>query len=97
MIEIQETISYRRWIRRIKDDKTIALINSRLSRVAIGNVGDVKNVGDTIWELRINYGPGYRIYFTWRGSEMIILLGGGDKDTQSKDIEKARKMAREVE
>jgi putative addiction module killer protein len=97
VIEIEETIGYKRWIRRIKDDKTVAIINSRLSRVALGNLGDAKSVGGKVWELRIDYGPGYRVYFTWRGKELIILLAGGDKTTQSQDISKAQKMAQEVE
>ena len=88
---------YKRWIRRIKDDKTIAVINSRLSRVAVGNLGDAKSVGGKVWELRIDFGPGYRIYFTWRGKELIILLAGGDKNTQSQDIIKAQKMVKEIE
>ena len=97
MIEIEETTSFRRWFRRIKDDKTVAVINSRLTRVALGHLGDVKSVGGRVWELRIDYGAGYRLYFTWRGAELIILLAGGDKTTQSRDIAKARKMALEVE
>jgi putative addiction module killer protein len=78
---------------RLKDERARALIASRLDRLAFGNPGDVKPVGQGISELRIDYGPGYRAYFMRRGSEIIILLCGGDKSTQATDIKTAKRLA----
>ena len=78
---------------RLKDERARALIASRLDRLAFGNPGDVKPVGQGISELRIDYGPGYRVYFMRRGSEIIILLCGGDKSTQATDIKTAKRLA----
>jgi putative addiction module killer protein len=71
-------------------------IAARIRRLELGNPGDPKSVGEGVSEMRVDYGPGYRIYFTQRGSEIFILLCGGDKRTQSRDIERAKKMAKEV-
>ena len=78
---------------RLKDERARALIASRLDRLAFGNAGDVRPVGQGISELRIDYGPGYRVYFLRRGSEIIILLCGGDKSTQATDIKTAKRLA----
>ena len=80
---------------RIKDEHARGLIASRLDRLAFGHAGDVKPVGQGISELRIHYGPGYRIYFHKRGNTIIVLLCGGDKSTQTKDIEAAKQLAAE--
>jgi len=80
---------------RLKDGRIRALIASRLDRLAFGNAGDVKPVGLGISELRIDYGPGYRIYFQKRGDTIVILLCGGDKSTQAKDIETAKRLTEE--
>ena len=80
---------------RLKDERARALIASRLDRLAFGNAGDVKPVGHGISELRIDYGPGYRLYFLRRGDEIIILLCGGDKSSQQKDIKTAKLLAEE--
>lgn len=89
VIEIRKTETFERWLQGLRDVRAIARINARIRRIALGNLGDVKPVREGISELRIDYGPGYRIYFIQRGKELIILLAGGDKRTQSRDIEKA--------
>jgi putative addiction module killer protein len=95
MIEFKQTETFRKWRIRLKDERICALIASRLDRLAFGNAGDVKPVGQGISELRIDHGPGYRIYFQKRGTTIIILLCGGDKSTQAKDIQTAKRLAAE--
>jgi putative addiction module killer protein len=95
MIEFKQTETFRKWRMRLKDERARALIASRLDRLAFGNAGDVKPVGHGISELRIDYGPGYRLYFLRRGDEIIILLCGGDKSSQQKDIKTAKLLAEE--
>jgi len=95
MIEFKQTEIFRKWRLRLRDERAQAMIASRLDRLAFGNAGDVKPVGQRISELRIDYGPGYRVYFIRRGKEIIILLCGGDKSSQAKDIETAKRLAKE--
>ncbi len=95
MIEIRKTIYFDKWIQRLKDDRAKSIIARRLTRIESGNLGDVKPAGNNVWEIRIDYGPGYRVYFTWRGKRLIILLAGGVKDSQSRDIKKAIELAKE--
>jgi putative addiction module killer protein len=95
MVRFKQTETFRKWRTRLKDERARALIASRLDRLAFGNAGDVKPVGQGISELRIDYGPGYRVYFSRRGDEIIILLCGGDKSTQAADIKTAKKLAQE--
>ena len=95
MIEFKQTETFRKWRSRLKDERARAMVASRLDRLAFGNPGDVKPVGQGISELRIDYGPGYRIYFRRRGNEIIILLCGGDKSTQAADIKTAKRLAEE--
>jgi putative addiction module killer protein len=97
MIEIRQTEYYLKWFEKLKDRRARARIAIRIRRVSLGNLGDAKPVGDGISELRIDYGPGYRVYFTQRNSQLIILLAGGDKTTQASDIQKAKKIALEIE
>jgi len=97
MIEIRQTEEFSSWFEKLKDRKARAKIAVRIRRVSLGNLGDVKSVGGGISELRIDHGPGYRIYFTQRGSQLIILLAGGDKTTQADDIKKAKQLALEIE
>lgn len=80
----------------MRDARAQARINVRLRRVELGMIGDCKPVGEGVSELRIDYGPGYRVYFVQRGYEVIILLAGGDKSTQARDIRSALKLAREL-
>jgi putative addiction module killer protein len=97
MLEIRETDEFSDWLKALRDNVAKAKILVRLQRLANGNRGDVKPVGEGISELRINHGPGYRVYYVRRGEELIILLCGGDKDSQTKDIAKAKKLAGELE
>lgn len=96
MLEIHKTDTYAQWIDSLRDLQARARIQVRIERLAAGNTGDVKAVGDGISELRIDVGPGYRVYFTKRGREVVILLAGGDKSTQSADIKIALRLARNL-
>lgn len=96
MLEIRETEVYQQWFNRLRDRQAKVRIDVRIRRLALGNPGDVKPVGQGVSELRINYGPGYRIYFMQRGDQFILLLAGGDKRTQNQDIKTAQKLAREL-
>ncbi len=94
MIEIRQTAHYAKWFDALKDHNARMRINIRIRRLSIGNPGDVKPVGEGISELRVDYGPGYRVYFVNRVDELIILLAGGDKSSQAKDIARAKELAK---
>ena len=94
MIEVRRTTEFDQWIDGLRDRVARARIMIRIDRLALGNPGDVKPVGEGISELRIAYGPGYRVYFVQRGDVVVILLCGGDKATQSRDIARAKLLAR---
>ena len=96
MNEIRYTARYLAWYEALKDVNIIARIGVRLKRIQNGNMGDVKPVGSGVSEIRIDYGPGYRIYFTVRKQQIVILLVGGDKRTQQRDIVKAVELAKKV-
>ena len=96
MIEIVQTKEYLNWFAKLKDQTAKARIDIRIRRISLGNFGDVQSVGSGISELRVPYGPGYRVYFTQDGERLIILLIGGDKSTQSKDIARAKLIAKEL-
>jgi putative addiction module killer protein len=96
MIEVRKTDAFAKWIDGLQDLRARARIQARIERLALGNPGDVKAVGEGVSELRIDYGPGYRVYFKKRGQTMIILLAGGDKSTQAKDIKTALRLAQNV-
>lgn len=96
MITIRETDTYSRWFSALRDRKARARIQIRLDRLQLGLFGDVKPVGEGVSELRIDYGPGYRVYFVQRGHELLILLAGGAKNTQDKDIKTALELARNI-
>src|SRR6056297_1624745 len=89
MIEIKQTATYQKWQGKLKDQRAKALIAARVFRLANGLAGDVKSIGQGVSELRIHFGPGYRVYFHQHGNEMILLLCGGDKSSQRRDIETA--------
>ena len=95
MIEVHKTAVFLDWFNALRDIRAQARIQTRIDRLSLGLLGDVKFF-QGIGELRIDYGPGYRIYFARRGDQIIILLHGGDKSTQDKDIRKALEMAREI-
>ena len=90
------TPEFEQWLERLRDAKGKARILSRLDSAALGNFGDCQSVGDGVSEMRIHFGPGYRVYFTRRGMFIYVLLIGGDKSTQKRDIKRALKMAREL-
>lgn len=96
MFEFHKTEKFIRWLDGLRDIRARARVQARIERLAAGNTGDVKPVGEGVSELRINYGPGYRVYFTRRGSKLIILLAGGDNSTQSADINTALRLARNL-
>lgn len=97
MFEILKTKTFSRWLSGLRDRRAVARINARLRRVSAGNLGDVESVGDGVSELRIPYGPGYRLYFIRQGAAIIVLLCGGDKSTQRKDIALAKALASDLE
>lgn len=96
MIEIRKTDLFAQWLDELRDLQARARVQVRIERLAAGNPGDVEPVGEGVSELRINYGPGYRVYFKKRGSELIVLLAGGDKSTQARDIKAALRLARNL-
>jgi putative addiction module killer protein len=96
MIEIRQTETFADWLADLKDERARAKISVRIRRLSLGNPGDVKPVGEGVSELRIDYGPGYRLYFVRRGAQLIVLLCGGDKTTQAHDIETAKSMAKQL-
>lgn len=96
MIEIRKTEHFANWLDSLRDIQAKARVLVRIERLASGNAGDVKPVGEGVSEMRISYGPGYRIYFIQRGSELIVLLAGGDKSSQSRDIKTAIRLAQNV-
>jgi putative addiction module killer protein len=95
MFELLQTETFRKWRTKLKDERARALIASRLDRLAFGHTGDAEPVGDGISELRIHYGPGYRVYFQKRGAVLIVLLCGGDKGSQARDIKAAKLLAKD--
>lgn len=97
MFDVAMTDEFRRWLSRLKDVRGKAIIAVRIDRLAHGYKGDVRPVGNGISEIRIDHGPGYRIYFVRRGKLLIVLLCAGDKSSQAKDIRRARRIAMNVE
>lgn len=93
MIKVIESETFKRWMRGLRDERARSRIVLRLRRLESGNTGDVKPAGDGLSELRINYGPGYRVYFMRRATALIVVLAGGDKRTQRQDIASAKRIA----
>lgn len=94
MVEIRQTQAFDAWLRRVRDEVAKGRIAARLQHLASGNPGDVRPVGEDISELRIHYGPGYRVYLMWQGARIVVLLGGGTKHGQDRDIAAAKALAR---
>jgi len=95
MIQIQQTEAYAKWFSGLRDRVARAPIDVRIRRLSLGNAGDAKPVGDGVSELKVDHGPGYRIYFIQRSEVLIVLLAGGDKSTQDKDIRNAKALAKD--
>jgi putative addiction module killer protein len=96
VIEVRQTAVYAQWFDSLRDRQARSRIDTRIRRLSLGNPGDVKPVGEGVSELRIDYGPGYRVYFVQRGQTLVILLAGGDKRTQDADIKMALYLARNL-
>jgi len=94
VIQVRQTEVYARWFAGLRDRQARARVDVRIRRLSLGNPGDVRAVGEGVSELRIDYGPGYRVYFVERGQELVVLLAGGDKRTQKRDIDRALDLAR---
>lgn len=96
MFEIRRTDIFMKWLDALVDARAFAKIAARIDRAALGNFGDVQPVGEGVSEMRIDYGPGYRVYFVQQGRTVVLLLCGGDKSTQARDIKAARRLAKEI-
>jgi putative addiction module killer protein len=96
MVDVRQTVIFSDWLTNLADMNAKARIVARIRRLELGNPGDTKGVGDKVSEMRVDYGSGYRLYFTRKGRAIVILLCGGDKGSQRRDIKEARKLAKEV-
>lgn len=96
MIEVRQTPEYEAWFEKLRDLQAKTRILARIRRLSLGNLGDVKSVGEGVSELRITYGPGYRVYVKQMADVVVILLVGGDKSSQKRDIERAKQLARNL-
>lgn len=97
MIEVRQTEIFADWLRALRDDAAMLRIRARIRRLTLGNFGDIKSVGSGVSEIRVDHGPGYRVYFTRRGNTVVVLLCGGDKSSQRRDISRAIEIAKEIE
>ena len=95
-MKVKKTNDYVAWERALRDRRGLLHVQARVRHMGLGNFGDAKSVGGGVMESRIHYGPGYRLYYTRRGEEIVILLVGGDKSSQKKDIEKAKQLAQNI-
>jgi putative addiction module killer protein len=96
MYEVQKTDEFNSWLSALGDQKAVAKIASRIERLGLGNPGDVKPVGEDVSEMRLTYGPGYRVYYKQTGKKVILILCGGDKSTQENDIKRAKEIAAQL-
>ena len=96
MFEVRTTDEFDRWLSNLADEKARTRIASRVARLRFGNPGDVKPIGDGLSEMRVHHGPGYRVYYKQTGKTIVIILCGGDKSSQNKDIKRAREIAAEL-
>lgn len=95
-MEVRQSAVFASWLETLRDREAQAFIARRLRRMALGLLGDAKSVGEGVSELRLHHGPGYRLYYVGEGSAVVILLCGGDKDSQTRDIKRAHRMAKEI-
>ncbi|MCY4530676.1 MAG: type II toxin-antitoxin system RelE/ParE family toxin [Chloroflexi bacterium] len=93
MIVVVESATFKKWVRGLRDRRAVARINARLRNISLGNFGDSKPIADKVSEIRIHYGPGYRLYFAREGNTFVVLLCGGVKGSQRRDIERAKRLA----
>jgi len=96
VIDVRETDEFADWLSALRDRRAAAKIAIRIDRLRFGNPGDVENVGEGVSEMRIHYGPGYRVYYKGRGKDLVVLLCGGDKSDQDADVKRAKAMARNL-
>lgn len=96
MPEVRQTAEFSDWLRRLRDANAVARVVTRIRRMEMENPGDAKGVGKGIMEMRIDHGPGYRVYFTYQGATIVVLLCGGDKRTQARDIRRAQELAEKL-
>ncbi len=96
MLEVRQTVTYAEWFSGLRDRTAKTRIDIRIRRLSLGNAGDVKPVGEGVSELRVDCGPGYRVYFIQKGNVYLVLLAGGDKSTQDRDIREAKALARDL-
>ena len=94
MVDVVESATFKRWIRGLRDRVAVARINARLRNVSLGNVGDTRAVGEGLFEIRVHHGPGYRLYCL-RDTDTVVLLCGGDKGSQQRDIKRASRLAKD--
>jgi putative addiction module killer protein len=97
VIEVRQTDEFQKWLRNLRDDRAVARIAARIRRLEQGNPGDAKSVGSGLLEMRVDYGPDYRVYYVRRGAVIVVLLCGGDKRTQQRDIKRAEALVAELE
>jgi putative addiction module killer protein len=97
VIEVRQTDEFQKWLRTLRDDRAVARIAARSRRLEQGNPGDAKSVGSGLLEMRVDYGPGYRVYYVRRGAVIVVLLCGGDKRTQQRDIKRAEALVAKLE
>jgi putative addiction module killer protein len=96
MIKVRQTEEFSRWLHRLKDDNAAARILVRIRRAELGSLGDCRSVGGGVMEMRVDYGPGYRVYFARQGDSIVVLLCGGDKRTQQRDIKRAKELMEQL-
>lgn len=96
MIDIKQLPEFETWLNSLKDNATQLRLKIRLKKVSLGNLGDVKPVGEGVWEMREFFGSGWRMYYIQQGQTIIVMLGGGDKSTQQRDIEKAIALSKQI-
>jgi putative addiction module killer protein len=96
VVEVRSSATFNKWLQGLRDRRARMKILARIDRLKVGNPGDTRSVGDGVQEMRIDFGPGYRVYYVWQGKKLVLLLCGGDKGSQDADIKRAKDMAAEL-